>query len=74
MLFQDEHLATCLGQDGSRGQPSDPRTDHNRVDIFWQLALGKALLEHFVTFLLVVDIRLPRLATVLLERVWYIAL
>ena len=74
MLFQDEHLATSLGQDGSRGQPSDPGTDHNRVDIFWQLALGKALLEHFVAFLLVVDIRLPRLATVLLERVWYIAL
>ena len=74
MLFQDKNLATCLGQDGSRGQPSDPRTDHNRVDIFWQLARGKALLEHFVTFLLVVDIRLPRLATVLLERVWCIVL
>ena len=74
MLFEDENLATCLGQDGSRGQPSDTRTDHNCLDIFWQLALGKALLEHFVTFLLVVDIRLPRLPTVLLERVWYIAL
>ena len=74
MLFEDEHLATCLGQDGSRGQPSDPRTDHNCVDIFWQLALGKTLFEHLVSFLLVVDIRLSRLATIILERVWCIAL
>ena len=49
-------------------------TDHNRVDIFRHLALGKALFEHIVAFLLVVDISLPGLATIFLERVWYIAL